>query len=178
MDDQLKYPWYQIVEGDQILQGDILLNCPILMPMSIEAEVTNDPIRATVSLYDVVVMSQSCDLEEGKIEAALVCPHWSLDDLSKKSDFFKSSKGKEETRRGNVPGYHLLNECAHPEATCGIRVVDLRSVFTVPIPVARSHAAGVGKRARLLPPYREHLSQAFARCFMRVGLPSSIARFK
>lgn len=27
---------------------------------------------------------------------------------------------------------------------------------------------------RLLPPYREHLSQAFARYFMRVGLPQDL----
>ena len=29
-------------------------------------------------------------------------------------------------------------------------------------------------RIRVLPPYREHLSQAFARFFMRVGLPQDI----
>jgi hypothetical protein len=29
----------------------------------------------------------------------------------------------------------------------------------------------------LLPPYREHLSQAFARFFMRVGLPVDIPPF-
>jgi hypothetical protein len=31
-------------------------------------------------------------------------------------------------------------------------------------------------RLRLLPPYREHLSQAFARYFMRVGLPTNIRK--
>ncbi len=31
-------------------------------------------------------------------------------------------------------------------------------------------------RLRLLPPYREHLSQAFARFFMRVGLPVQVAQ--
>jgi hypothetical protein len=35
-----------------------------------------------------------------------------------------------------------------------------------------------GKRLRLLPPYREHLSQAFARFFMRIGLPVHIDLFK
>jgi hypothetical protein len=29
----------------------------------------------------------------------------------------------------------------------------------------------------LLPPYREHLSQAFARFFMRVGLPVEVPPF-
>jgi hypothetical protein len=32
-------------------------------------------------------------------------------------------------------------------------------------------------RLRLLPPYREHLSQSFARFFMRVGLPVDIPSF-
>jgi len=31
-----------------------------------------------------------------------------------------------------------------------------------------------GKRLRLCPPYREHLAQAFARFFMRVGLPQDV----
>ncbi len=51
-------------------------------------------------------------------------------------------------------------------------------VFTLPRPVLESllKARGVS-RPQLLPPYREHLSQAFARFFMRVGLPSPVTRF-
>jgi hypothetical protein len=37
--------------------------------------------------------------------------------------------------------------------------------------------AKAAKRLRLLPPYREHLSQSFARFFMRVGLPIDIPPF-
>jgi len=33
-------------------------------------------------------------------------------------------------------------------------------------------------RLRLLPPDREHLAQAFARFFMRAGLPIDIPEFK
>jgi hypothetical protein len=40
----------------------------------------------------------------------------------------------------------------------------------------RQRAVRAGDRLRLLPPYREHLSQAFARYFMRVGLPQDIPR--
>lgn len=32
------------------------------------------------------------------------------------------------------------------------------------------------QRLRLLPPYREHLSQAFARYFMQVGLPVNVSK--
>jgi hypothetical protein len=41
----------------------------------------------------------------------------------------------------------------------------------------REFAHQMGDRLRLLPPYREHLSQAFARLFMRVGLPADIPPF-
>jgi hypothetical protein len=57
------------------------------------------------------------------------------------------------------------------------RVVDFHQVYTAPREflesVLKSRAQG---RLRLLPPYREHLSQAFARFFMRVGLPSGVEK--
>ena len=40
--------------------------------------------------------------------------------------------------------------------------------------LVRELAASQGPRLRLNPPYREHLAQAFARFFMRVGLPVDI----
>jgi hypothetical protein len=43
--------------------------------------------------------------------------------------------------------------------------------------LVREFANAAGHRLRLLPPYREHLSQAFARLFMRVGLPADIPPF-
>ncbi|MCS6860043.1 MAG: hypothetical protein NZT92_06970 [Abditibacteriales bacterium] len=59
-----------------------------------------------------------------------------------------------------------------------IRVVDFRRVYTLPKAFVRNFAAAQGKRLRPLPPYREHLAQAFARFFMRVGLPVDIPPFR
>jgi hypothetical protein len=54
-------------------------------------------------------------------------------------------------------------------------VVDFLELYTLPrgLLEALLRSRGV-PRVRLLPPYREHLSQAFARFFMRVGLPQPI----
>jgi len=49
---------------------------------------------------------------------------------------------------------------------------------TVSTDVVREVAAEQGDGIRLLPPYREHLAQAFARFFMRVALPVDIPDFK
>ena len=57
-------------------------------------------------------------------------------------------------------------------------VVDFRQIFSLPVPYLRKHAMTLGTRWRLQSPFREHFSQAFARFFMRVGLPTAIPAFK
>lgn len=175
------YPWYALVEGASLLQGDFLDQCPILIPPDdFQIPRSEEPAEIKVGLrpYDVVVMSQSCDLEQEKLDLVLVCPHWPLEQLAADYDFLKSSRGKEQLRHGDMPGYHLLAPCDLSEARRGICVVDFRSVYSLPYSFVKNCAARSGKRLRLLPPYREHLSQAFARFFMRVGLPVDIPPFR
>jgi hypothetical protein len=176
--DYARFDWYGLVEGPDILQGDFLNNCPVLLPKD-PNEIDRDDLDADLQRYDVVVMSQSCDLEQNHLDLVLVCPHWSLDDFANKGgDFFKSTEGKEQLRKGNVPGYHMLSESKVDTMARGIRVVDFRVVYSLPIGFIKAFAEKGGQRLRLLPPYREHLSQAFARYFMRVGLPVDIPPFK
>jgi hypothetical protein len=84
----------------------------------------------------------------------------------------------EDARRGNLPGFHVLSACVLPGLVREVRVVDFRRVYSLPLPFMRKRATVSRPRLRLLPPYREHLSQAFARFFMRVGLPVDIPAFK
>lgn len=170
-----KYPWYDVVSGeDDLMQGDFIKDCPVVIPPS---EITDD-IQVRIMNYDVVIMSQSCDLVQRKLALVLVCPIWPLSEFEKRSDFFKSRKGKEALRQGNVPGYHLLNKCEIDRFETEYLVVDFRSVYSVPFDFLTELSQKSDKRIRLLPPYREHLSQAFARFFMRVGLPVDIPSFK
>ena len=90
---------------------------------------------------------------------------------------FKSSNRKEELRRGNLPGYHLLNKCELDDFITGYRVVDFRNIYSISLDFIKDFNKMKCQRLRLLPPYREHLSQAFARFFMRVGLPVDIPSF-
>jgi hypothetical protein len=97
-----------------------------------------------------------------------------FDKICRADNYFKSTEGKEQLRKGNLPGYHLLNRCEIEDFETDCLVADFRTVYSVSVPFLREYAATKGKRRRLLPPYREHLSQAFARFFMRVGLPVDI----
>ena len=174
------YPWYeQLSSGDrELLQGDLIPFCPVLIPpkaISPGGEYDLDVVE-----YDVTIVSQSCDLEQGKVDNVLVCPYYPFreyirnglraeEQASKKA----VSKYFDDLRKGNQPNYHLLNQAAE----LGINdylVVDFRNVFAVHIDFLKAHVETLNNRVRLLPPYREHLSQAFARFFMRVGLPQNI----
>jgi hypothetical protein len=171
------YPWYEVVAGDKLLQGDMIYQCPVIVPTG---EIPDDSgkeeyaLEAEITTYDVVIMSQSCDLEQEKLDMVLFCPHWPFEEFINKNDYFKSSRGKEDLKRGNIPGYHLLNRCELEGWEKGARVVDFRNVYNLPYPFLKKFAEKRWERLRLLPPYREHLSQAFARFFMRVGLPVQV----
>lgn len=184
-----QYPWYQVVDDTQGLeQGDLLFNCPVLLPIwkpSKEQLSTDEKyqIKGEVTFYDVVIMSQTCDLVNNKLKFALVCPHWSIEEFEE-SDLLrhkgrKARKSiKEKIRRGEAPNYHMLAACQIEEYKHSIRIIDFRQVFSLPIDLISHIAIEQSPRLRLMPPYREHLAQAFARFFMRVGLPVDIPPFR
>ena len=170
-----EYPWYEVASlEDGLLQGNFIKDCPVVIPPS---EISDD-VEVSIKNYNVVIMSQSCDLAQRKLDLVLICPIWPLNEFEEKSDFFKSRKGKEALRQGNALGYHLLNKCELSGFETEYLVVDFRSVYSVPFNFLVEFAKKNGQMLRLLPPYREHLSQAFARFFMRVGLPVDIPPFK
>ena len=173
------YPWYRLVSGNELEQGDILENCPVFSP---PADLTLNSFEQEADFVweqqDVIVISQSCDLvkDREKITEVLLVAVWNRSELP--PGHLSNPQGMEQARRGQLPAYHLLDECKLSQLEREIRIVDFRYIYTLPLDFCREFAAKAGDRIRLLSPYREHLSQAFARFFMRVGLPTDIPPFK
>ena len=171
-----RYPWYAEVEGDDLEQGDLFAACPVYMPTY---GATNLPTAEFEWVErDLIVISQTCDMVKGreKVTEVLLCSVWNRSELT--TGHLSTPKGMEEARRGNLPAFHVLAACELPTVEREIRVVEFRRVYSLPVAFLRKKAMDDGRRLRLLPPYREHLSQAFARFFMRVGLPVDVAPFK
>ena len=180
MNTKLEYPWFQLVEGDNLEQGDILEQYPVFsppadLPHDFDTEDVQEPDFDYEHL-DLVIMTQSCDLAQGKVPEVLLCPVWKRSDYDE-GEFAKAS-GWEAARKGRYPAYHVLHRCDLPGFEREHRVVDFRHVYTLPFQFVQARARSNGPRIRLMPPYREHLAQAFARFFMRVGLPVDIPKFK
>ena len=178
MSEYSQYPWYATVSStSKLVQGDLVLSCPIFVP-SDPSTVGYDAVPGEIVDYDVIVMSQSCDLAHGKIELVMVCPVLTLEELAGMNSYYGGHEGKEALRKGHVPSLHLLNQCDHGFLQNHFLVVDFKNVYGVPLGLLIHLVSKAEQRVRLLPPYREHLSQAFARFFMRVGLPVDIPAFK
>ena len=170
-----RYPWYDLVEGDELEHGDIIESCPI--SVATETETEDGRWKLQWEERDLVVLSQSCDLVKGreKLSEVLMAAVLKQSELS---GHLATTKGLEDARRGNLPGVHLLAASDFPGTVSEILVVDFRRVSTLPLTFLRKRVLQQQRRLRLLPPYREHLSQAFARFFMRVGLPVDIPAFR
>jgi hypothetical protein len=192
--------WYAVVGPDASLtQGDILLACPLLewetsgseAEPSAEGDGPNEPIERLSKLAvaveaDVVVMSQACDLEHGKVSKVVLCPCLPLSKY--KADWEAGEKARKQNpspkawkrvcgdiTEGYIWNLFMMESMPEGELTSEHRIVDFHSVYTIPRAFLDSLIVERGgKRLRLLPPYREHLSQSFARFFMRVGLPENI----
>jgi hypothetical protein len=183
--------WYELVPADhRLTQGDLIFDCPLLAwnkPVD-PAAADGDSVRSAVRAFraDVVVMTQACDLEHDKVENVVLCPHDPLSVFKQSWEKSMQATGQspsvkawrrtcDDLANGYVWNQSFLNSFLGLNPPLELRVVDFLELYTLPRAFLESLLKGRGvPRVRLLPPYREHLSQAFARFFMRVGLPQPI----
>jgi hypothetical protein len=188
--------WYEVVGPEVgLTQGDIILECPLLTwqlgdAAEGESKASGERLfRAARGIKaDVIVMTQACDLEQGKVSDVVLCPCrplsrympvWEEAERARKQNPTTKAWAAfcEDIKHGYVWNLFMMDSLQEGAVATEHRIVDFHSVHTVPRAFLDTLIAERGaERLRLLPPYREHLSQSFARSFMRVGLPACITR--
>lgn len=185
--------WYEIVPANrELTQGDLIFDCPVPVwksqPIDRNGSNLIETLRTSYEFLsaDLVVLTQACDLEHGHVQNVTLCPHLPLSDF--KIDWEEKCRTAnqnptprawnrvcDDLNKGYIWNQTLLKKSDLDEFDMDFRVVDFYQVFTLPKIFIETLTAKRGlKRLRLLPPYREHVSQAFARFYMRVGLPTDI----
>jgi hypothetical protein len=176
--------WFEITEGTSLLQGDVLPKCPAFLPREeLKWPLSNESIPGfRAELVDLIVLTQSCDLVNDKVSEVLLARvvSWAQivpDEVRKGNEGIKSSKFRKQLVDGFVPSLSLLHK-REQEPRLEWSVVTFQWLYTLPKTFLSGFAASLGPRLRLRSPYREHLAQAFARYFMRVGLPHDARAFE
>ncbi|MHB0868565.1 MAG: hypothetical protein ACYC5J_03815 [Chloroflexota bacterium] len=121
---------------------------------------------------DVIVATQSCDLEDRKVAQLEVVPTYPLVEwLAEQPHMMGELEG---IRRGHSYTYYILPawpDAPIPEARMTrIATFDQKLAMTWPELDVASRGARLGLRS----PYIEHFGQALARYYMRVGLPENM----
>jgi hypothetical protein len=178
--------WSRVTEemlqhGELLRQGDFLPHCHV--PVIVDSS-AGQSRTVTTDEYDLIVMTQSCDLDRAKTKLVALCPAWTTAEFIKGQDEFgQGSQAKwrgymNDVRKGRIASLHLLSSPLAPDDPWQTLVIDFREIYSVPFAYLLAHAATLSDRWRLRSPYLEHFSQAFARFFMRVGLPTDVPEFK
>lgn len=172
--------WYTVVNGADLHQGDLLLGCTVPKVTTVQFPLP-DELEVTSGEFDLAVLTQSCDLENDKVDevvlAAIRDYRAMVVEEQAANPRIRSKDWRRALTRGDLPPYSALPERDEPPQIAW-SVVDFHHLFSLPKAYVQGFAAQAGDRLRLVPPYREHLAQAFARYMMRVGLPQSLTEFE
>lgn len=167
--------WYRLAPGSDLEQGDLLEGVPFYVPQEHVAQ-PNPGQEASFHLtyYDVIVLTATCDLVEGKgkTDSVLLCPHFDLAELAKQSpkSVFAKPEFPGEIDKGRRPRYCLLAPSDISEKPMNLRIIDFARALSLPLPYVVRHATENQPRLRINSPYREYVAQAFGTCYTRVGL--------
>ncbi len=156
--------WYSTVEPTtRLTQGDLIFDCPLVgwrdeapgveAGAGIEAGAEIDRLRQGLDAFlaDAVVMTQACDLEHEKVANVVLCPNYSLTRYKELWEATVQQANQVPTPKS------WKRHCDDISKGLVWNLAILNSLDDGPLTTDR-----------------EHLSQAFARFFMRVGLPTPV----
>ena len=112
----MKYPWFELQENSaDITQGDIIKGCPVPILKEFDISQEGQSVQAEIATIDGIVLTQSCDIANNKVENIILCA------ITSKSEFeeIQRSIGKSEKEirksidgiiKGQQNAYHIIND--------------------------------------------------------------------
>jgi hypothetical protein len=159
---------YSRTSQDSLIdQGDIIDKCPLTFLIDYDL---NLPGEAQVECVPtrVLVLTQTCDLVQKKTSVVAVAVVHEAQSLVGQG-LLKPADVRGPVRAARVYGWYFLP--ASSDLGLKEMIIDLRQLHTVRLDLLTYLSRQGKRRARLLPPYREHLAKHFADTYSRIGLP-------
>jgi hypothetical protein len=148
-------------------QCDLIDNCPLIFLIDYDLDVPGEAQVECVPTR-VLVLTQTCDLVQGKTSAVTVAVVHEAQLIVDKG-LLKPADVRGPVRAARVYGWYFLP--ASSDLGLNEMIVDLRQLHTVRLDLLTTLSRQGKRRARLLSPYREHLAKHFADTYSRIGLP-------
>lgn len=169
------------IQGPKVEQGEYFSDVPVLvadsMPPAQAAEVEKmGAITGEVQLAHLIVLTQSCDLENGKVLNALCAKVDSIADFKKHNHGLTYDKPTtwQPVKDGRVLSLFMLpSPEPGPDFYHRFVVVDFRNLITLPLGHLLNFASS-RSRWRLGYEYNSEMVQRFARFITRPALPQPL----
>ena len=164
-------PCFEVTADSSIKQGDIFFDIPIIAPTPNPEDYTQgNKIQLLIETFDVVVVSQTCDLNKQKIEYVTLCPHWPFSELSeRRPEFGKSGLLGNIKKSLRVPRYYYMEECNIEGFERGESIVCFEEILRAPRSLLESYTGG--DRIRLTTEFTYALMYSFGHFFIRPATP-------
>jgi hypothetical protein len=159
--------YHQPTPSEAIDQGDLIDGCPVTLVTAFRTDQL-DSAQVHLDLQRVLVLSQTCDLANQKVDAATAASVFDAEQLVT-GQILKAADVKGPIRASRVWGLYFLPAWTEPGLT--EMIVDLRRLHTIRLDLLLAQFRAGKRRARIQTPYREHLARHFADTFSRIGLP-------
>lgn len=166
--------WYEVVSGPTLEQGDLLTD--LVAPRAVEDQNAPGGFRIRVGRGNYIVLSQTCDLENDKLQEVLLADIREYQSATYSNDRARSRAFRDALIQGSDWAYFLLPEFeSSPRLAWSI--VNFHYLFLVDVAACVKRAEEMENRLRLVSPYKEHLAQSFGRYMMRIALPETAHAF-
>lgn len=159
---------YSVTDSKALLQGDIIPQCPLFVypdEINLEKEIELEP-----DAFDVIILTQSCDLANDKVVNILVAPISTLTVFRERNlDITDSHIGS--IRVDKQFRFCMLRQCPYGDYKGEELVIDFNKVFSVPKAILKAIVDDLDERIQVNSPFREYVAQRFGFFIMRVALP-------
>ena len=103
------------VTGKSLAQGDLLTGC-LVPQFGADFGAAGEGAIETLALGEqtLIIVTQSCDLENSKVELVAMCPAHTLEEFEVVNQKFRGKERWEAVRKGRVEGLHRKRSANHP----------------------------------------------------------------
>src|SRR5690349_2653026 len=140
-------PFWVRVNEAALRQGDYVPHC--LVPVFSPDWTATGTQEVAADDYDLILLTQSCDLEQQKVRLVAACPIYSIAEFEAANPAFARKGRWNEVLKGRVEGLHLLAAPNDPANNREALVVDFREIYSLPFDYFAARAAQLGPRWRL-----------------------------
>jgi hypothetical protein len=127
--------FWTTIQGDSLEQGDYMPACWVpVIGSDFDPAIAQPEI--SVGRGNLIIVTQSCDLANDKIQLAALCPIADLATWEQLNSDYAKRGFWESVRQGRSEGLHMLSAFADASDARNALVADFRQIFSLPVYLA------------------------------------------